>query len=67
MRSSGRKRDLEAAIEDARHRVKAIQAEKDASRRLRGRPCSRRLNLIGVTGDALRRRMGDEFDVDVET
>jgi chromosome segregation protein len=61
----GRKRDLETSVEDARHRVKAILAEKDEQSAAR-QGLQSELNLIGVTGDALKRRMADEFDVEVE-
>lgn len=62
----GRKRDLETAIEDARHRIKAIQAEKDQQAASR-QELQSEVNLIGVTRDALKRRMRDEFDVDLDS
>jgi chromosome segregation protein len=61
----GRKHDLETSVEDARHRVKAILAEKDEQMSAK-QALQSELNLIGVTGDALKRRMRDEFDVDLE-
>ena len=65
MKSSGASATWRAPSRMPAHRVKAIQAEKEAEAASRQNLQSE-LNLIGVTGDALKRRMRDEFDVDLE-
>ena len=61
-----RKRGLEIAVEDARTQVKAAQREREEVLSSK-QSLQSEINLIGVKGDALKRRMVEEFDVDIET
>jgi chromosome segregation protein len=60
-----KKRGLEITVENARTQVKAAQHEREEILTSKQNLQSE-INLIGVKADALRRRMAEEFDVDID-
>ncbi len=60
------KRDLEAVVEDARRQMKAVQGQREQILALK-QALQSEISLIGVKGDALKRRMFEEFEVDMDT
>ena len=60
-----KKHGLEAAVDAARARIREAQTEREAILASRQELASE-INLIEVKGDALRRRMLEEFEVDID-
>jgi chromosome segregation protein len=60
-----RKRGLEITVENARTQVKAAQHQREEILTSK-QDLQSEINLIGVKADALKRRMAEEFDVDIE-
>jgi chromosome segregation protein len=63
---AAKRRDLETAIEGARVRIRALQAEKEQQISAKQDMHSEG-NLLAVKSDALKRRLLEEFEVDLET